>query len=190
MARVSRAEATSLLAEVFREHGYEATTLSVITTKTGLGKGSFYHFFPGGKEEAAAAVIADITSWFESQIFAPLNQAATAAPVDATAGIDAMIDAVTQYFDSGRRACLPSAFAVSDARDEFATAIVDYFQRWAAALATALSAAGCHKPADHAIAILAAIQGGITLARALDDPNAFQTAVNAARQNALGQGRE
>ena len=49
-----------VVAEVFRAHGYEGATLSVITEATGLGKGSLYHFFPGGKEELAAAVLADL----------------------------------------------------------------------------------------------------------------------------------
>ncbi len=52
------------LAEVFREHGYGATSPSLITAATGLGKGSLYHFFPGGKQEMASAVLADIEQWF------------------------------------------------------------------------------------------------------------------------------
>ena len=47
------------VAEVFRESGYDGTSISRITEKTGLGKGSLYHFFPGGKAEMAAAVLAD-----------------------------------------------------------------------------------------------------------------------------------
>ncbi|MDU6377660.1 MAG: helix-turn-helix domain-containing protein, partial [Bradyrhizobium sp.] len=46
-----RADVIPLIAEVFREFGFEGTSLSRITEKTALGKGSLYHFFPGGKEE-------------------------------------------------------------------------------------------------------------------------------------------
>jgi len=60
-----RADVVPLLAEIFRELGYEGTTLSRITERTGIGKGSLYHFFPGGKEEMAAAVLADVDGWFE-----------------------------------------------------------------------------------------------------------------------------
>jgi AcrR family transcriptional regulator len=55
-----RADVVPLLAEIFRELGFEGATLSRITERTGIGKGSLYHFFPGGKEEMAAAVLAEV----------------------------------------------------------------------------------------------------------------------------------
>ena len=60
MARIvmERADVLPMLGEVFREHGFEGASLAAITARTGLGKGSLYHFFPGGKEEMAAAVLA------------------------------------------------------------------------------------------------------------------------------------
>ena len=66
MARTvaERSDVLPLLAEVFREHGYEGASLSLISKATGLGKGSLYHFFPGGKEEMAVAVLAEIDGWF------------------------------------------------------------------------------------------------------------------------------
>ncbi|TMV66254.1 helix-turn-helix transcriptional regulator, partial [Thioclava sp. BHET1] len=62
MARLirERADVVPLLAEVFRDCGYEGTALSKITAATGLGKGSLYNFFPGGKEEMAEAVLAHV----------------------------------------------------------------------------------------------------------------------------------
>jgi AcrR family transcriptional regulator len=60
------------LGEVFRAHGYEGASLTLITEATGLGKGSLYHLFPGGKEQMAAEVLADIDGWFELNIYAPL----------------------------------------------------------------------------------------------------------------------
>lgn len=41
-----RADIVPLLAEIFRELGYEGTSLSRITERTGIGKGSLYHFSP------------------------------------------------------------------------------------------------------------------------------------------------
>ena len=46
------------LGEVFRAHGYEGASLTLITQATGLGKGSLYNFFPDGKEQMAAEVLA------------------------------------------------------------------------------------------------------------------------------------
>lgn len=63
-----RADVIPLIAEVFREFGFEGTSLSRITEKTALGKGSLYHFFPGGKEEMAGAVLAHVDAWFEREV--------------------------------------------------------------------------------------------------------------------------
>ena len=51
-----RGDVLPALTEVFRTHGYEGASLALISRHTGLGKGSLYHFFPGGKEEMAAEV--------------------------------------------------------------------------------------------------------------------------------------
>jgi AcrR family transcriptional regulator len=173
MARLvaERAEILPILAELFREHGYEGASLSLISERTGLGKGSLYHFFPGGKEEMAAAVLDEIDGWFEQQIFAPLRDADN--PPEAIA---AMLDAVDRYFRSGRRICLVGALALNDARDRFAERIRSYFARWRDALTQALERRGDteNEASARAEDVLAAIQGGLVLARALDDPGAYE----------------
>ncbi len=57
------------IAEIFRKHGYQGTSLSLITGGTGLGKGSLYHFFPGGKPEMAQVILDSIDAWFEENMF-------------------------------------------------------------------------------------------------------------------------
>ena len=160
-----------LLAETFREHGYEGASLSLIGRATGLGKGSLYHFFPGGKAEMAEAVLAEIESWFEAQVFRPLRQSE-----DAAGAVAAMFESVTAYFRSGRRVCLVGALSLSDARDRFAEALRRYFALWVEALAAALARAGHPPDAAGALAeeIVGGIQGALVLARALDRPEAFE----------------
>ena len=46
----SRADARPALAEAFRQYGFEGASLSMLSEATGLGNGSLYHFFPGGKD--------------------------------------------------------------------------------------------------------------------------------------------
>ncbi|MEO1060615.1 MAG: TetR/AcrR family transcriptional regulator [Actinomycetota bacterium] len=48
--------------ELFRLHGYHGTSLSAISEASGATTGSIYHFFPGGKEGLAVAVIASTGS--------------------------------------------------------------------------------------------------------------------------------
>lgn len=174
-----RADTLPALAEVFREHGYEGASLSLISKATGLGKGSLYNFFPGGKAEMAAAVLADIDQWFETQVFAPLREAE--APELAVA---AMFDAVTAYFGSGRRVCLVGALALGDARDRFAEPVRGYFAAWIEALAAALVRGGRSPEAAVALAeeAVAGVQGAIVLARALDRPKVFERSIAQLRE--------
>ncbi len=80
----TREDVLPVLGEVFREHGFEGASLSVITARTGLGKGSLYHFFPGGKEEMGQAVLAHIDGWFETEVYAPLRDDADPRAASAT----------------------------------------------------------------------------------------------------------
>lgn len=158
------------LAEVFREHGFEGASLALIGQRTGLGKGSLYHFFPGGKEEMAAAVLVEIDLWFEQHIFRPLRKE------EPRRAVAEMVRAVDGYFRSGRRVCLVGAFALGDVRDRFGAAIRGYFAAWTDALAQALERSGLPEGTarDRAEEAVAAIQGALVLARALDEPAAFR----------------
>lgn len=164
-----RADIVPMLAEIFREFGYEGTSLTRITERTGIGKGSLYHFFPGGKEEMASAVIAEVDAWFEHAIYWPLKND------EAHPAIVAMWVNVDDYFRSGGRICLVGAFALDETRERFSAAIGDYFIRWIEALRSALVRAGCPEEEARALAeeSIAGIQGALVLSRALDDSAVF-----------------
>ncbi|MFE1600370.1 TetR/AcrR family transcriptional regulator [Methylobacterium sp. ID0610] len=165
-----RADVLPLLAEVFREHGFAGASLSLISAKTGLGKGSLYHFFPGGKEEMAASVLDDIDGWFQAAMFRPLREDA-----DPQAAIAAMFRTTETYFRSGRRLCLVGVLALGDERDRFAARIHGYFAAWRDALGDALRRTGREAEAaqDLAEEVVAAIQGALVTARALQDSDLF-----------------
>ncbi|MFD6316862.1 LmrA/YxaF family transcription factor [Methylorubrum thiocyanatum] len=171
MARAERSDLLPRLAEVFREHGYEGASLSLISQATGLGKGSLYHFFPGGKEEMAQAVLAEIDRWFAVQVFRPLREAD-----DAAAAVAAMFRTVAEYFRSGRRICLVGALSLSDARDRFGERLRAYFVEWVVALSQALVRAGHPPETADALAeeVVGGIQGALVLARALDRTEVFE----------------
>jgi TetR/AcrR family transcriptional regulator, lmrAB and yxaGH operons repressor len=175
MARilVERGDAVPALTEVFREHGFDGASLSLISQASGLGKGSLYHFFPGGKEEMAGVVLADIDKWFEDNIFRPLRAD------DPTSAIRLMIENVADYFRSGRRACLVGAFALNDTRDRFAVSIRDYFTRWIDSLFRALVRAGMEEKvaALRAEDAVLSIQGALVLSRALNSEGVFARAL-------------
>ena len=172
MAKIvsERADLLPAMAEVFREHGFEGASIALISERTGLGKGSLYHFFPGGKEEMASAVLNEIEAWFTAKVFAPLQWDS-----DPYTAIDRMFRSVVEYFDSGRRICLVGAFALASSRDLFAKQVRSYFRMWKEALTTALMRTGRDKLAADQLAeeVLTVIQGSLVVARALDDRGAF-----------------
>lgn len=166
-----RASALPALAEAFREHGYEGASLSMLSKATGLGKGSLYNFFPGGKEEMMQAVIDHIDHWFTTAIFSPLEQAD-----DPAVAITAMIDDVTTYFQSGGRVCLVGWIGLGVSRDAFARQVQGYFVRWISALTHCLEVGRIPPPKAAQLSedIVSAIQGAIILARALSEQETFE----------------
>lgn len=162
------------LSEVFRAHGYEGATLALISEATGLGKGSLYNFFPGGKEQMADEVLASIDRWFVDHIYTPLRTTS-----DPAKGIGAMYAATDAYFRSGQRVCLVGVVALGASRDLFAAKVKTYFVGWVDALAAALRRLGddkaaARRKAEHAVL---EIQGALVIARALDDPKVFSRAL-------------
>jgi TetR/AcrR family transcriptional repressor of lmrAB and yxaGH operons len=172
MARIiaERSDVVPQLAEIFRIHGFEGASLARISAGTGLGKGSLYHFFPGGKDEMAQAVLAHIDLWFQQHVYAPLRE-----EPDPRRGIVRMVREVKRYFASGQRVCLVGVFALGGDRDRFAVAVESYFSDWAAALTDALMRDGREAAAAAALTedALGAIQGALVLARALNRPKIF-----------------
>lgn len=169
-----RGDVIPLLAEVFRTYGFEGASLARITEGTRLGKGSIYHFFPGGKEEMAEAVLTEIDEWFRVNVFAPLRDSP-----DAWAGIEHMFDQVKAYFLSGRRVCLVGAFALGSERDRFASKVRKYFVDWDAALVAAMIRAGKDPATAKELSkdVIGGIQGALVLARGLDQPKLFTKAL-------------
>jgi AcrR family transcriptional regulator len=173
----ARGDVIAQLAEVFRAHGYEGTSLALITEATGLGKGSLYNLFPRGKEQMAEEVLAHIDGWFERHVFAPLRDDASGE------GIKQLFDAVDRYFEQGGRVCIVGVFALGAARDDFGKAVRGYFKAWADALASALRRQGFAPPEAKQCAedILLGIQGALVLARANHDTGVFQRALQRLR---------
>jgi TetR/AcrR family transcriptional regulator, lmrAB and yxaGH operons repressor len=164
-----KADVIPMVAETFRALGFEGATLAQITERTGLGKGSLYHFFPGGKEEMASVVLKDVDSWFSANVFHPLEHDKPRQ------GIATMWAAVDQYFHSGQRICLVGAFALDETRDRFGELIQNYFTRWIAALQSALVRDGFPDDVATPLAedVVVGIQGALVLARATGDYAVF-----------------
>ncbi|MCE9599315.1 MAG: TetR/AcrR family transcriptional regulator [Spirochaetia bacterium] len=171
MSRIvsERNDLIPLIEKTFMKHGFEGSTLRIIQEKTGLGRGSLYHFFPGGKEDMAETVLSQIDDWFKMNILKPLKETE-----DPARAIHDMFDAIIAYYDSGRRICLPGAFALST-RDRFASQIDGHFSRWIRALTATFVRAGFKTSKAWYMAedVMAVIQGALVLAQGFKDPKIF-----------------
>lgn len=175
MARIiyEKPDVLPVLTEIFRELGYEGASFGQITERTKISKGSLYNFFPGGKEQMAAEILAGIEAWFVEAIYQPLERD---APEAALRHMWVMAD---EYFRSGQRVCLVGVFALDATRDRFAKAISGYFAKWIASLSQCLMRAGLGAAETKAVAedIVLGIQGALVLARALNDEGIFSRAL-------------
>lgn len=172
------------LREVFRENGYEGSSLAEITQKTGLGKSSLYHFFPKGKTEMAEAVLEDIDQWFEEYVFIPLRECD-----DPAAGIKSMFKEVNRYFNSGNRICLVGAFALDNTRDQFPEKIKEYFKAWVDSLTVTVKKICSTQTEARMMAeeTVAGIQGALVLARAQNQSKVFTRIMKRLEQRILDE---
>jgi TetR/AcrR family transcriptional regulator, lmrAB and yxaGH operons repressor len=176
--KIDKAQAVAAIAELFREHGYHGTSYAQIIKASGLGKGSLYNYFPGGKEEIAKAVLKQIDCWFEENIFAPLD-----TNQDPEKVLEKMFATVDTYFAGGQRICLLGSFALYDAKEPFSAEIKSYFQRWITALSTYLQKQGLSEQESRNLAYSAmvTIQGGLVMAQAINDTDIFTQAISEAK---------
>ncbi|MET0196866.1 MAG: TetR/AcrR family transcriptional regulator [Rhodococcus fascians] len=173
-----------VLAGVFGDLGWNGSSLSVISKRTGLGKGSLYHFFPRGKTEMAEAVLDEVERWFQSNVFAPLR-----AATDARARSHDMFAQTSKYFQSGRRVCLFAAFSLGEERALFGSRVAKYFSDWIDALTPVLRQLG-HGDDARGLAeeIVAGIQGALVLSRTSGDTRSFERLMSRLETAALGTG--
>ncbi|HYZ15520.1 MAG TPA: helix-turn-helix domain-containing protein, partial [Candidatus Acidoferrum sp.] len=81
-------DAVERLFTVFRDQGYAGASISQIAEATGLGRSSLYHYFPGGKEDMALAVLEHVEASMRERLFSPLRGAGSP-----TKRLKGMIDA-------------------------------------------------------------------------------------------------
>jgi AcrR family transcriptional regulator len=163
------------LTGLFRDHGYDGTSLSLIMKATGLVKASLYHRFRGGKEEMAATVMDRVAGEFASNLLAPLNE-----PGDPAERLRETGERLRKFYGSGKKACLldtltlnresPAVRARAKAALEF---WIDSFARFAKD--------SCGLPRvlamERAQEAVSALEGGLVIARVSGNVAPFMRAI-------------
>jgi TetR/AcrR family transcriptional regulator, lmrAB and yxaGH operons repressor len=162
------------LLQLFRQYGYDGTSLSKISQATGLGKASLYHHFPGGKDEMMTAVLDFLNNWFEQHILKALHSEG-----NALTRLGTMCDRVLELYEGGQQPCLTAIILMGSARDVFRTKVETVLRAWIDAIANVLIESGFTESLakERAENALITIQGALIVANGLDDLTPFKRVV-------------
>ena len=175
--RPSRIDNTALierLLDVFRTHGYEGASLSIIAEATGLQRASLYHRFPGGKEEMVEAALSRVDEVFSNNVLAPLSEKGEPA-----ARVRKMARRLGEFFSAGRRSCVLDTLSLGEAASPLQDHVRRSFAAWVDAMTVVARDAGA-RPATarrRAEDALVSIQGGLVFSRATGDTKPFERAL-------------
>lgn len=161
---------TDSIADIFRAEGFDGASLSLLASRTGLGKASLYHHFPGGKSDMAEAVYDRVSAAFTREVLARL-----AGKEPPRERLKRMAEALDHFYDGGRRACLIDVFSIGGLREAFGSKLAEAVTYWEAAIARTLADAGFDRETalQRAEDAVLSIEGALVVARATGRTEAF-----------------
>jgi AcrR family transcriptional regulator len=175
-ALASKYEIIDRLFRVFRDRGFEGASLADLSRATGLGKSSLYHYFPGGKEQMAEAVLGRATALIDSSMVEVAR-----APEPIKVRVRKIVTSLEQLYEGGRTACVLGQLATAGIGSRARLGLRQAFVHWIGAIA-GLAAESGMSPArarNFAEDWVARLQGALILQAASGDAGAFKRAMNA-----------
>ena len=174
----SKEEIVDRLFTVFRDRGFDGASLADLSHATGLGRSSLYHYFPGGKEQMAAAVLARAETAVETQILA-----AAQSPESLRMRIRKIITALERMYSGGHNACVLGQLATADIGPSTRESLKRSFMQWSTAVAILARDSGMTeaRARDFAEDWVAWLQGALILRAANGSTSPFERALKALR---------
>ena len=172
----SKDEIIDRLFTVFRDRGFEGASLADLSRATGLGKSSLYHYFPGGKEQMAEAVLDRARALIDNAIVEVAQ-----APEPLKVRTRKIVAALEQLYAGGRTLCvlgqLATATIGTDARHDLREA----FTHWIGAIARLAAESGMSagRARQFAEDWVARLQGALILQSATGDTGPFKRVMHA-----------
>ena len=168
-------------AELFRRQGYAGTGLKQIATEARAPFGSLYHFFPGGKEQLADAVLRT-----GGRFFLALYEAVAGAAPDFPTAVRDFFTGAAQTLEATdfADACPIATVAgeTASTHEVLRQATADVFESWLTAVARDAVEAGV--PAERgrplAVSVLAVLEGAFLLSRSLRSTEPMAACADAA----------
>lgn len=175
-AFASKDEIVDRLFEVFRDRGFEGSSLADLSRATGLGKSSLYHYFPNGKTQMAEAVLARAGALIDDTI---AKVAHSSDPLKVRA--DRLVAAFEQIFARGRTSCVLGQLATADVGAAGRQGLSAAFGQWIEAIAHLAAESGMSplRARHYAEDWVARLQGALILQAASGDTGPFERAMDA-----------
>ncbi len=158
-------------AQLYGRYGYTGVGLKQVAAESGAPIGSLYHFFPGGKEELAAAALRMSGAGYQMLVEGILeNMPDLASGIEQSFALAAENLAATGYVD----ACWIETVAleVASTSEPLRMVTEEIFERWIDSCAAWVESHGV--PAEEArelgIAYITGLEGAFILARSLRSP--------------------
>ncbi len=175
MSRNKKIDDQELLArlfQLFREYGFDGTSLTQLAEASGLKKASLYHRFPGGKEQMAEEVLAYTHQWIVDSIVGPIQKAHSP-----TRKVKLFSSQIAQLYDDGKESCLLNMLlSASQSGSSFAQSIKAAMRLLLDALQSiALESGFSSKEAGlRAEQVLVEVQGALVVSRGLGSAAPFK----------------
>ena len=184
ITKVNEDELLDRLTCVFRTHGFEGASLSLISKATGLQRASLYHRFPGGKEEMAKAVLERAWSWLNQRALSPLT-----GPGTPKERIHKMAEGLHAFFGGGQHSCLLDSLSFGSEETALRQHVQEGMGAWVEAIAKVAREAGVppKRARQQAQDAITRIQGSLVMARVLKDFGPFQRTLAELPQVVLGE---
>jgi AcrR family transcriptional regulator len=179
--QATRARIVEGAAEVLREKGVVHTTLDDVRARTGTSKSQLFHYFPDGKDQLLLAV-----ARYEADRVLE-DQQPYLGCLDSWDAWSRWRDVVVARYEAQGDFCpLGSLFLqIGRATPGARAVVIELMRRWQADLAGGISALrdGGHLPAsfdvdEAAAALLAGIQGGVTIMLSTQDSTHLRAALD------------
>jgi AcrR family transcriptional regulator len=170
---LSKTEVLTRLLATFRRDGYDGASLAELSQRTGLGKSSLYHYFPGGKAEMATAVLAHLEGVLSEAFSTAL------AGNTAQARLASLLEVVDSFYAGGKSACLLERLSASVDRSRFKKPLARAFENFVAVFADVGRSAGLPDEVARARAESAVvrIEGALVLVAGTGDSGVFKRAL-------------
>ena len=164
---------------VFRDRGYEGSSLAYLSQATGLGKSSLYHHFPRGKEQMAEVVLERGKAFIQSAI---TDVAKSREPLKIR--IRKIAAAFDQLYAGGCNPCVLGKLAIADIGAAGHQLARDILELWTTAIAELARDSGMPgtRARQFAEDWIARVQGSLILHSANGDRKPFERALSALTQ--------